>query len=110
MRSLQEEGFEAQAASTGGEALEAMRQDRPDVVLLDLKLPGMDGPTVLKNIRADYGTVPVIIVTGYPDSDLMTEALRYSPLLMLPKPVEHEQLLEAVRLAMNGSKAQSHGL
>lgn len=97
---LEREGFRVSTAAGGAEALELVRQEAPDLVVLDLKMPGMDGPTTLKEIRKAHAALPVIIITGYPDSDLMAEALRYSPVLLLPKPVPPRQLLEAVRLVL----------
>ena len=108
-RALEDEGYGAASAATGPEALELVRREVPDVVLLDLKLPGMGGPEVLKEIRKRHPDLPVVIVTGYPDSDLMAEAMRYSPLLLLPKPVEPQQVLEAVSLALGGSKSSRRG-
>jgi len=64
----------------------------------------MDGPTFLKAIRSAYGALPVLIITGYPDSDLMMQALTCAPVLMLPKPVEAQQILDAVRWSLNRSQ------
>ncbi len=99
-RMLRVGGLEAATASTGGEALELMRRDTPDVVILDLKMPGMGGPATLKQIREDYEQMPVVIITGYPDSELMHEALKYSPLMVLAKPIGLHPLLAAMRLAL----------
>jgi len=99
-RTLEPEGYRVSEAPGGAEGLDLMRQETPDAVLLDLKMPGMSGAAVLKDIRESYGALPVIIITGYPDSDLMAEALKHAPVLMLPKPVEQEQLVGAVRLAL----------
>ena len=101
-RTLEPEGYRVSTASTSPEALDLMRQEAPDAVFLDLKMPGMNGPAVLKEIRADYGALPVIVITGYPDSEMMMEVLRHAPVLMLPKPVDSGRLVEATRLALNG--------
>lgn len=106
-RVLELEGYGVSTASDGPEALALMQRQAPDVVLLDLKMPGMAGPTVLKKIRKAHGALPVIIITGYPDSDLMAEALRYAPVLMLPKPVEQDQVLEAVGVALHGRESSA---
>ena len=100
---LEPEGYRVSAASSGAEALALMRQDTPDVALLDLKMPGMGGPDVLREIRKAYGALPVIIITGYPDSDLMHEALRYSPVIVLAKPATRAQVMAAVRAALGRS-------
>ncbi len=106
-RIFEGEGYRVSTASDGAEALEFMRRETPDLMLLDLKMPGMDGPTTLREVRKAYGALPVIIITGYADSDLMTEILPYSPVLMLAKPVGTEQLLEAVRLVLSGSRSSA---
>ena len=93
---LEPEGCRVSAASGGAEALDLMRKERPDAVLLDLKMPGMDGPAVLKEIRRGYGDLPVIIITGYPDSDLMARAMEYCPITMLAKPAASRQILASV--------------
>ncbi len=108
-RMLRAGGYEAETASTGEEALELMRRNVPDVVLLDLKMPVMDGPTTLKEIREQHGQVPVVIITAYPDSELMHKALRYCPFTMLAKPVTSQQLLEALRLVLGeGQEGATH--
>ena len=63
-------------------------------------MDGMDGPEILREIRARCGDLPVIILTGYPDSDLMHEALQYSPLTLLAKPADPEKLISAARRAL----------
>ena len=102
-RIIEEEGFRVMTASGGREALEIMRQDPPDVVLLDLKMPDMDGPTTLKQIRKAHGLIPVIIITGYPESDLMSETLDYCPVTLLAKPLDPSLVLRAVRTVLEGS-------
>ena len=85
----------------------ACRRDPPDVVLLDLKMPDMNGPAVLKKVRATWLELPVIIVTGYPDSELRMEAMRYSPIMVIPKPFEMKQVIQAVEQALNGSRSKA---
>ena len=93
---LESEEFSVSAASGGAEALELMRAEVPDLVMLDLKMPEMDGPATLRKIRQHYGSLPVVILTGYPDSELMTRALEYSPITLLAKPATAEQILKTV--------------
>ena len=104
-RVLEPEGYRVSEASTGAEALDMMRQDKPDVVLLDMSMPVMDGPSTLAEIRARWGRLPVIILTGYPDSDLVHKALQYSPITLFGKPVDPQKLALAVKdvLATRGS-------
>ncbi len=95
-RVLEREGHNVRTAAEGEEALQNMQESEPDCVLLDLRMPGMSGPEVLKNIREDYGQLPVVILTGYPEIALMHRALEYAPITLLAKPVTRDQIVEAV--------------
>jgi sodium-dependent dicarboxylate transporter 2/3/5 len=74
-----------------------MRHHLPDVVLMDLEMPGMDGPTTLEEIRKHWGPLPVILHTGHVDGPLLTRALEWSPFTVLAKPCPMEQLVRTVR-------------
>jgi len=100
---LEPEGCRVHTASEGEEALGYVSQRTPDLVLLDLNMPGMNGVEFLRRFREDHADVPVLVVTGYPDGDLMHEALRYGPLTLLAKPVQRSQLVRSVRIALRGS-------
>jgi FixJ family two-component response regulator len=65
------------------QAIEAAQREMHDVALLDLVMPGMSGVEVLKGLPAMDRELPVIIVTGFPDSALLTEAVRYPPVTLL---------------------------
>ena len=94
---LRSEDYHVRAARNGREALALMRQQTPDIVLLDLAMPEMDGAAALQEIRKDWGAIPVIVHTGHADSPLMNQALAFSPFTLLAKPCSEEQLLETVR-------------
>ena len=97
---LEGANYRVSTAVGGAEALARMADELPDVVLLDLQMPVMDGATVLKQIREMYGNLPVIIVTGYPDSELLAQALEYGFLLVLAKPVSRQHLLESIQMVL----------
>ncbi len=97
---LSDAGYDAAAAENGAEALELIKERRPDLILLDLQMPVMDGATALGKIKEIDRNIPVIIVTGYPDSELMNRALRHGPLLVLAKPVSKTHLLDAVQTTL----------
>ena len=100
---LESESFRVAAAADGKEALEAANQKMPDLVLLDLIMPGMNGVEVLKALRALKPDLPAILITGYPDSTLVTEALKSPPITLLPKPVGKKLLLSTVRQLLYGA-------
>ena len=101
---LERQGFRVSTVPDGGQALAAIQADPPDLVFMDLMMSGMSGPEILKSIREKDAGLPVIIITGYPDSTLMMEAMNFGPILVLPKPLEAKSLVEAARLAFHGAR------
>jgi PAS domain S-box-containing protein len=96
-RVLKEDGFDVATVAGGSEALQRIGQKTPDVVVLDLMMEGLDGPSTLKEIRKNLGPIPVIVHTGYPNGDLMERALESSPFTMLAKPCPPKRFVETVR-------------
>jgi DNA-binding response OmpR family regulator len=94
---LEEEGFRVTIASDGPSALHLMRNRTPEIVLLDLKADGIDGLSLLKEIRSQWGLVPVVVHTTNPDGELMRQALQFSPFTVLSKPCSISQLIATVR-------------
>jgi len=106
---LEPEGCRVVAAADGAEALAAAQRDTPEILILDLKMKGMTGVEVLSQIRRMYPDLPVIILTGYPASNLMVEALDYSPVILLPKPLGNEVLCKTVRQILDGTRRRIQG-
>lgn len=104
---LERAGYTAVSAATGEEAIALLRDEAPDLVFVDLVMPGCSGVQVIRAIRELDKTLPVIVITGYPDSDLMYQALAYSPLLVLAKPVGAKTLLDTVRNVLARRSVQS---
>jgi PAS domain S-box-containing protein len=94
---LEEQHFKVATAGGGSEALQLMGKKAPDIVVLDLMMAGLDGPSTLKEIRLTWGLVPVLVYTGYPDGDLMRKAMESSPFTFLAKPCPLQQFVETVR-------------
>jgi DNA-binding NtrC family response regulator len=86
---------EVEAAWNGEDALEALECKRFDVVLLDLRMPGMDGMSVLKAIKHDWPTSGVIVITGYPTVESAKEAMRLGAYDYLAKPVSPAEIINA---------------
>ena len=97
---LEPNGYRVSSALGGRQALEIIRKEKIDLILLDLLMPEMNGAETLKEIRKTDEKVPVIIVTGYPDSNLMAEAMTVSPILVVLKPFEKKQLLAAISMVL----------
>lgn len=102
---LTAQGFQVLTAERGPEALEVIERQRPDLVVLDLIMPGMDGLEVLKRIREKSG-VPVIILTAKgTDTDKIT-GLELGADDYVPKPFNPEELTARVRAVLRRSQAR----
>lgn len=95
-------GFEVSEARDGEEALEISGRDRPDVVLLDISLPGMDGYALARIWQHDprMAQVPVVALTGRIGDENEKQALHSGCVITLPKPCMPDMILAAVRGAL----------
>lgn len=93
---LESEGYDVSVASDGLSAIDTYQTDRPDVVLLDLVLPDVDGLSALSRIREIDRDARVVVVTGLLDDAARLQALRSGASGFLPKPFSVDLLLRAV--------------
>jgi len=98
-RILTRAGFHVLKASRGDEALEMLPKQKVSIVLLDLKMPGMDGMEVLKHIRAMDETILVIVITGYATVETAIEAMKRGAYDFISKPFDPDQLRIVVNRA-----------
>jgi len=97
------DGFECVGeAGNGQEALVLVGELLPDVVLMDLKMPVMDGPTAIAQIRSDYPSVGVVALTSLEDESMAARALEAGALGYLFKDAGEDELVGAIRLAAKG--------
>jgi len=87
-------------AVNGQHALELCRQLRPDLVLMDLRMPVMDGLTATRAIKEELPAIRVLVVTAYESEDYLREAASAGAADYILKDAPREQLLEAVRKAL----------
>lgn len=92
---------EVETVESGDEALHEMEAHPFDVVLLDLRLPGIDGMQVLKTIKHRWPDSEVVIVTGYPTIETAKEAIRLGANDYLAKPTDPENVVRATGEAAN---------
>ncbi len=97
---LEDEGFPALTAPDGNSALKIMEEDLPDLVLLDVWMPGMDGLEVLRRIRAEWPFVPVIIMSGHGNIETAVKATKLGAYDFIEKPLSYEQLLLTIHNAL----------
>jgi PAS domain S-box-containing protein len=98
-RILRRGGYEVLKAATGLAALELLAEQRVPIILLDLKMPGLDGMEVLKRIRQLDESILVIVITGFATVATATEAMKQGAYDFIPKPFEPEQLRIVVNRA-----------
>ena len=90
-------------ASTGEEALGMCEQLQPDVVIMDIRLPGMSGIDACRQVVTRWPAMQVIMLTSYPDDDLITDAIRAGAVGYVLKKVGTAELIRALEAARNGA-------
>ena len=96
---LSMKGFDVTTASDGEEAIKAAKEDKFDIALLDLKMPGMDGTEVLKVLKDRHKFLEVIMLTGHASIDSAVETTKLGAFRYLEKPFETEKLDLALKEA-----------
>jgi DNA-binding NtrC family response regulator len=94
---IEREGYAAFTAGTGHEALRLFEEQRPDIVILDIRLPDSNGLSLLKTIKESCPSVAMIMATGCPDVQSNVEAMKMGALAYLEKPVDMDSLKTLMR-------------
>jgi two-component system response regulator (stage 0 sporulation protein F) len=94
---FQKEGYDTFQAANGYQALEIVDKHSPDLVLLDMKIPGMDGIEILKRMKAVDQDIRVIIMTAYGELDMIQEAKDLGAITHFAKPFDIDEIREAVK-------------
>jgi len=97
--SLRADGYEVVSAQNGTEGIAVFKKEKPDIVITDIKMPGMDGIEVLKKVKDLNDDTEVIIITGHGDIENAIEALKHGASDFINKPVRDEALAIALRRA-----------
>jgi DNA-binding NtrC family response regulator len=108
IRTLASVHCNVEVVKDGVEALRVMEQRPADVVLLDLRMPGMDGMAVLKTIKQRWPETEVVIITGYPNVETAKEAVRLGAYDYLAKPVGPDEVINVANGAMTQKKWALH--
>ncbi len=103
-RSLQAAECNVEAVVNGADALRALQHKCFDVVLLDLRMPGMDGMSVLQAIKHSWPRSEVVVITGYPSVESAKEAVRLGAYDYLAKPVGPAEVISAAKGAITQKK------
>lgn len=90
-------------AGTGQQALDIARETQPDVVLLDINLPNMNGLQVASQLKADHNRTGIVLLTAYDDDEQVLHAMRAGASAYCPKDIEMDRLLEVIRQVARGN-------
>ena len=104
-KALSREGYKVISSTTGEEALDSFRESSPDIVLLDVRLPGLDGMEVLKTIRTMDSNVPIIIMTAFSGIKGAVEAMKLGAHDYIAKPFDIEELKFVLAKCLVSQKA-----
>jgi two-component system nitrogen regulation response regulator NtrX len=98
---LSDEGFEVQTAANGYEALKIIDADSPDLVLLDIWMPGIDGIETLKEIKKDNPHIQVVIITGHGTIETAVKATKLGAFDLIEKPLSIDKIIVTINNALN---------
>lgn len=95
--SLEDIGYRVLTAAGGEEALDIFRNDRPEIILTDIKMPGMDGIQLLRKIKEESAETEVVMLTGHGDLELAIRSLQFEAADFLTKPISDDALEIALK-------------
>lgn len=95
---FKQEAYEVSLAANGLTALQKIEENQPDCVLLDLKMPGMDGVEVLERMKKSWPDIPVIMMTAYGELELTNKALELGAVKYFTKPFDIYEIRDAVNV------------
>jgi DNA-binding NtrC family response regulator len=106
---LKEEGFEIITTMWGSMAIEEVKKGIPDLILLDIMLPGMNGLKVLEKVKEIDKKLPVIMITGYGNAERAIRAIELGAYDFVTKPFDFEKLISKINNAMYNNKRKKKG-
>jgi two-component system nitrogen regulation response regulator GlnG len=107
-KALQKEGIAVRTFESGANVLAALRQQQPDAILTDIRMPGIDGLELLEGIGAQAPEVPVIIMTAHSDLESAVASYRGGAFEYLPKPFDMDEAVRLARRAIEHHRRQRH--
>jgi two-component system nitrogen regulation response regulator NtrX len=103
---LEYEGYDVQEASNGPEALALIEREAPDLVFLDIKMPGVDGLEVLQKVKQLNESLPVVIISGHGTVSTAVEATKLGAFDFIEKPLASERVLVTIKNALDRTRLQ----
>jgi len=108
VETFRDQGFSVDLAANGYEALEKLNDKAPDLILLDMKMPGMNGLEVLRQIKQRYPDQAVIMMTAYGELEIVNEAINLGVKECITKPFDINQLRELASSIIAGTYQSSY--
>ncbi len=106
-RILETEGFETSTVHGAEEALEIVKKENFDLLLIDVKMPKRDGLFLMKEIRKDFPDIPVIVMSGYSTPETVAAVYKSGANKFIAKPFRPDELLKLIRQVMQKHRADS---
>jgi len=97
---LEYEGYDVVEASSGGEGLALAEREAPDLVFLDVKMPGMDGLDVLQRLQASRESMPVVVISGHATKEEVANSIKRGAIDFIEKPLGSDRILVTVKNAL----------
>jgi two-component system, NtrC family, nitrogen regulation response regulator NtrX len=107
---LSDDGFEVMHAFNGYEALQKIEAESPDIVLLDIWMPGMDGIETLKEIKKGFPNIPVVMITGHGSIESAVDATKSGAYDFLEKPLSIDKVMVTINNALNFRKLEEENI
>jgi DNA-binding response OmpR family regulator len=104
---LEEDGFDVYLVPSADEALKAMKKEGFDLLLVDVKMPKHDGIYLMQKVKEKWSNVPIIVMSGYPTPDTITDGVKMGADAFIAKPFTPDELLETIRQVIQ--KEEYHG-
>ncbi|MCH8289444.1 MAG: response regulator, partial [Candidatus Marinimicrobia bacterium] len=105
---LQMEGHEVETFSSGEDALSRISNEVPDLMLIDLRLPGIDGLNLLEKVKNESQSIQVVIITGHADISSAVKAIKLGARDYIKKPFDMEEISIIVHKAESAGKIDEH--
>ncbi len=105
-KALQQAGMEVTSFESGLRVLDFLRQDQPDAIITDIRMPGTNGLELLDHIHSEYPQLPVIIMTAHSDLDSAVSAYQGGAFEYMPKPFDVDEAVDLVRRAISHAQEQ----
>ena len=108
MRILEKEGYKARSALNAGEAIEKIKSEMPDLILLDILMPGVNGFEFFNILKKDesLSDIPVVFMSGFIDSNYIEKAYHLGGVDYIPKPFGKSEILSCIQTHMHAHERQ----